>query len=166
MVYTRQLTHSRRPILNEGKHPHPLPVCLSKRIKNYIHRIERFNWDKQEAVTRWREYINTVINYIEQPSVAFDYAGRAWCTHYCTMFNYDLGYNIGYKIMVDNYDEAFVFVFKMNLQPENFGLLIPQTKKKHSSQKIYTVTEPKLRHIIKEAVRQILIQLNTHPVAA
>lgn len=140
-------------ILNEDNQPLPLPVIFSRKIKDKISAIKAYNQGKSNALSQWYQYLNDIVSYIEKRSIAFNYSGISSLLPNRTNYNNDMGYGIGYKIMINENDCAFVYIFMVNLNPESFGLKVPPTLKENKSIRL---TESQLRKIIRETLLKAL----------
>ena len=147
--------------LNEDKLPPRLYVRFSNAINTQIISINTHNQDNIEELLQWRDYLNTIKNYISNPIIAWDYTGRY--QHYPNGATYirDFGFNVGFTIKTSNRTHnSYVYVFKVNLKPEEFGLKVPpilNENKQHPSDKIiYRMKESQLRRIIQESIKQVL----------
>lgn len=112
--------------LTEDIKPQPLAVTLSSQINNKIAEIGEYNRDNVEAREKWHDYLDGIKNYLSNPSIAFDYANRNIRFPNGAYFIRDFDYDVGYAIKYFN-SKAYVYIFKMNLKPAEFGLRVPPT---------------------------------------
>ena len=107
----------------------------------------------------WHDYLNGIMNYISNPAIAWDNTNRY--IHFPNGATYikDFDFNVGFTIRT-NCNKSYVYVFTINLKPEEFGLKVPpilNENKQHTSDKIiYRIKESQLRRIIKESIKQVL----------
>lgn len=147
--------------IDEEKLPTKLLVTFSNKISLYIDAIDDYNKNNIEALTQWYEYIDTIKSYISNPVIAWDNMWRYQHYPNGTTYIRDFGFNVGFTIKTSNRTHHnYVYVFKVNLKPEEFGLKVPpilNENKQHTSDKIiYRIKESQLRRIIQESIKQIL----------
>lgn len=51
-------------------------VIFSKNIRTEINVIHTYNQNNNKALSQWYEYIEGIVNYISNPSIAWDYANQ------------------------------------------------------------------------------------------
>ena len=94
-----------------------------------------------------------MIDYLSNPVIAWDYVGRHTQFPNGAKFIRDFNYNIGYTIKTnDTSNRTYVYVFMLNLNPEEFGLKVPPTLKENK----IVLTESNLRKIISETLKRLL----------
>lgn len=141
----------KRSRINEDTLPPQLPVILSDRISQQIDKIGEYNKNNKEALEQWLGYIDSVVNYVSNPAIAWDYNNRHIRFPNGTRFIRDFDYNVGYSIKTNGY--VYVYIYKMNLMLEEFGLISPQSlEENHAS---ICITESQLRHIIRETLTRL-----------
>lgn len=140
----------KRSLVKEDKLPSKLIVRFSSKIAKEINAIDSFNHNNLDALYQWREYLDGIKRYISNPVIAWDYTNRYSRFPNGAVFIEDFGYNIGYSIKNDNItNQPYVYVFMMNLNPEEFGLKVPLTLKENKRIKL---TESQLRSIIRKTI--------------
>lgn len=147
--------------LKEDRLPSKLPVVLSKNINTQITAIESYNHNNVDGLSQLHEYLNVLRNYISNPSIAMDYANRYHCTKNGAIYMSELGFNVLFMVMTNNRtQQAYVYIIKLKLNPEEFGLKVPPTlneNKQHTSTKIvYRMKESQLRRLIQESIKKVL----------
>ena len=145
--------------LYEDKLPSKLLVIFSKNIKNEIDIIDKYNQNNHEGLLQLHDYLDGIRNYISNPVIAWDYTNR--CQHFPngTRLLRDFDYNVGYTIKTNNQtQQAYVYIFMVNLKPEEFDLKVPPTltENRQHLHHIYRINESQLRNIIKESIKKIL----------
>lgn len=141
-----------------------LKVIFSSKIIHDIYSIRTINQNNLEGLSQWYEYIDRIKKWLSNPSIAWDYANRFTKFPNGARYISDINYNIGYTVKTNQYG-AYVYVFMINLNLEEFGLLkeniiqnvhnIMKTKKK-----VIKLTESDLHNMIAEGVRQALNELD------
>ena len=145
--------------INEDKLPPKLPVIFSKKITNEIDVIGYYNRNSDDKLSMWHDYLNGIMNYISNPAIAWDNTNRY--IHFPNGATYikDFDFNVGFTIRT-NCNKSYVYVFTINLKPEEFGLKVPpilNENKQHTSDKIiYRIKESQLRRIIRESIKKVL----------
>ena len=116
--------------LFEDKKPQQLIVVLSPELLDIIDSIEKHNKDNTEGLTQWFEYIDTIENYISNPVIAWDYKNKYKHNSKNITHLEDLEFDVYYTIKTDkNTGKNYVYIFKLNLKPDEFGLDIPSDLK-------------------------------------
>lgn len=149
--------------LNEDRLPSKLTVLFSQKIRREIESIEIQNQNNIDGLYKWRDYLNGITNYLSNPVIAFDYTNRYSRFPNGAIYNRDFDYNVGYVIKTNNStNQLFVYVFMVNLKPDEFGLKVPSNIKENKqyntnrvNQTIY-LKESELKQMIEESVRNIL----------
>lgn len=179
--------------LYEDTKPSKLYVVFSAKIQNTVNAIYQYNRDHSEELENWREYIEDISNYISHRSIAFDYSKRHTRFPNGAYYIRDLNCNVGYSLKTNRLDQVYVYVFKMDLMPEKFGLKVPpinedrntlysltsslnescgyadtyrytQTHRKPMKQEI-RVSESQFHAIIAEGVKSVLSELDWRTTA-
>ena len=153
--------------LREDKLPTPLPVILSPTINYEINEIEYLNWRKTDEIHKWHDYLDRVLRYISNPSIAWDYAGRYRHLPNGETYINEIGYDVGF-IIEANDTQTYVNVFRLALNAEEYGLQMStnEGRKYNNTHKQYDImnnkktkirlTESQLHNIIKESVKNLL----------
>jgi len=149
--------------LNEDRLPSKLTVLFSQKIRREIESIEIQNQNNIDGLYKWRDYLNGITNYLSNPVIAFDYTNRYSRFPNGAIYNRDFDYNVGYVVKTNNStNQLFVYVFMINLKPDEFGLKVPSNIKENKqyntnrvNQTIY-LKESELKQMIEESVRNIL----------
>ena len=82
----------------------------------------------REGISQWRDYLNGLKNYISNPVIAWDYANRYHRTKKGAIYLNELGYNAIFMVLTNNQtQQAYVYLFWIDLKPEEFGLKVPPT---------------------------------------
>ena len=110
--------------LYEDKLPSKLPIVFSSKIRKTMEAIYDFNQDKSNNLFQWYSYIDDVQSYISNRVIAWDYSNRHIRFPNGAFYIRDFNYNVGYTIKESN-DYTYVYVFMLNLKPEEFGLKVP-----------------------------------------
>lgn len=115
--------------LKEDKRLAKLPVVFSPEISQNIEDIHRRNYDNQEALTEWDNYIDGVIGYISNPVIAWDNTGRFSHRPNGETYISEGDIEVGFTIKVDNTtNRSYIYVFRINFHSENYGLRESATK--------------------------------------
>ena len=141
-------------LLKEDKLPPKLPVRLSTNVYRQIDVIDNYNQKNATGINQWYHYIDTIIGHISNPAIAWDYAGIL--THFPNgaISMTDFNSNVGFIVRTNNLtNQAYVYVFKMDLKPEEFGLKVPPTLKENKN---IILTESQLRNIIRRTILDVL----------
>ena len=151
----------KRHRLYEDKLPTKLPIVLSPKLVNEMDVIYDYNQDNHNDLYQWYSYIDNVQNCVSNRVIAWDYNCKHIRFPNGTFFIRDFGYNVGYTIKTNKQNQTYVYVFMMNLKPEEFGLKVP-TKLGENKQicklpKRICLTESQLKYIIKETIIRILL---------
>lgn len=135
--------------LNEDKLPTKLAVRLSYKIYKEINTIDSYNQNNVVALSQWYDYLDGIKSYISNPVIAWDYTNRFSRFPNGARFIMDFDCNVGYIIKTNNTtNQPYVYVFMINLKPEEFGLRIPPNVNENRH----------IDKIITEVINQYLIQ--------
>lgn len=116
--------------LNEDKKPTKLPIIFSPEIIEKMELIANHNKDKKEELAEWYNDIEGIKSYISNPSIAWDYNGKCKRNQNGELFIKELGHEVLYSIKTDkNTDKNYVYILKLNVKPDEFGLDIPSDLK-------------------------------------
>lgn len=116
--------------LYEDKKPLKIPVIFSPEIIEKMELIANHNRDKKEELTEWYNDIEGVKSYISNPTIAWDYRGKCRRSLNGELHLKELGHEVLYSIKTDkNTDKNYVYILKLNLKPDEFGLDIPSDLK-------------------------------------
>ena len=141
--------------IKEDKLPQNLSVRFSAAINERIKTIANFNRYNTEAMFQWYNYLDGIKRYLSKRTIAWDNMGRYTRWPNGTRFISDLGYNVGYSILNDKItNKDFVYIFKVNLAPEEYGLKLPPTL--NENKKIIPLTESHIRQMVRETLRRYL----------
>ena len=152
----------KRRLIKEDNLSSNLPVHFSSKITKEINAISVYNQNNIEGISQWSDYLDGVRSYMSKSVIAWDYTNRYPRLRNGGRFIKDFDYNVGYTIINDNTTGLpFVFVFMMNLKPEEFGLKVPQplgeSYKNKPSKRVYRLTESQLHTIIGEVIKEFLL---------
>ena len=116
--------------INEDKKPQKLDVTYSTEIAEKILQISEYNKNKKEELAEWYNDIEGLRSYISNPSIAWDYNGKCKQTTNGALHLKELGHEVSYSIKTDkNTGKNYVYIFKLDLKPDEFGLDIPSDLK-------------------------------------
>ena len=127
-----------------------LSVRFSPDITYRIESVNSQNYDKQEALSQWNDYIDWILRYLSNPVIAWDNMNRFHHTSNGETFIEELGMDVGFIIETDNNANQYVYVFYLDLKTDDYGL--NESIKKKS----IILTEIELRKIIFESIRKVL----------
>lgn len=150
--------------IKEDTLPKKLSVIFSKEITSNIDTIYEYNLSNNAALSQWYDYIEGIKRYISNPSIAWDYANQH--LKYPNGTRFVRNFNIGYTVKTNDYG-AYVYIFQMDLKPQEFGLKVPPTIKENkqesnrtnimkTNKNVVRLTESNLRNIIAESVKRVL----------
>lgn len=140
--------------LKEDKRLTKLPVVFSPEISQSIDNVYRRNYDSQEALTEWKNYIDGIIGYISNPVIAWDYVGRYPHFPNGAIYVSDFGYNAAFIVKTNfKANQPYVYLFKLNLNLEAFGLKTPPLKEEN----LISVTKSDFKNMVLESVGKILL---------
>lgn len=147
--------------LMEEKPLPKLPVVFSSEINNKIDLIADYNQNNLTALSEWHDYIDVLKSYISNQKIAWDNANRY--THYPNgaVHLVELGYDVTYIVSIDEIrDINYVYVFKMDLKPQDFGLEIPPITEglKEKPTKI-RLTEAQFKRMLTECITKIINEI-------
>lgn len=93
--------------------------------------------------------------YLSNPVLAWDYTNRYSRFPNGGRFIREFDYNIGYIIKTNNItQQSYVYVFMVNLNPQEYGLKLPPTL--NENKKIIPITECHIKHIVRETLKRYL----------
>ena len=124
--------------LFEDRLPSRFWVRFSSEIIKEIDAIDTNNQRNIEGLSQWYNYLDGIKSYLSNPAIAFDYANRYSKFPNGAIFNRDFNYNVAYVVKTDKHNQPYVYVFKVNLNPEEFGLNVPSTANE-SQQRMETI---------------------------
>lgn len=134
-------------------------VIFSKNIRTEINVIHTYNQNNNKALSQWYEYIEGIVNYISNPSIAWDYANQHTVYKNGTRFMSTFNYNVGYSIKTNAYG-AYVYIFQVNLNPQAFGLKVPPSLKENKcSYTTIRLTESQFKRLLTECVTKIINEI-------
>jgi hypothetical protein len=151
--------------LKEDRLPSKLPVIFSAKIRKDIESIEVYNRNNIDGIYQWRDYLNGLISYISNPTIAWDNTGRYQHFPNGATFIRDFDFNVGCTVKTNSTtNQSFVFVFRVNLKPEEFGLKVPAKLKENKQigiplQKVYRLNESDLCKIVRNVIREVAASL-------
>lgn len=149
--------------LREDRLSKKLFVRFSSKIIKEIEIIEAYNQTNIEGLSQWYDYLEGMKSYLSNPVIAWDYTNRFSRFPNGARFIRDFDYNVGYAVKSnDTTNHPYVFVFMINLKPQEFGLKVPSNVKESKqhitngmNQTIY-LKESELKQMIEETVRNVL----------
>lgn len=114
--------------VNEDKLPQKLLVITSPKISKQIQVIDGYNQNNIDALYQWNEYIEGVKSYISNPVIAWDYNNKYPHFPNGAVHLRDFGYDVAFIVKTNqNTNKNYVYVFKIDLKPQEFGLKVPPT---------------------------------------
>ena len=140
-------------MFNEESIPSRLIVGFSKEITNRIESIYKYN-QGNEALVQWSEYLETIRKYISNPSIAFDYKHSSIHFRNGAILLKDFGCDAIYYIKTNNTHPPYVYIFKINLKTDEYGLKVPPTLQENKN--VIHLTESHIRSMIRETLRRYL----------
>ena len=129
-----------------------LPIYFSREMNDEIETIKAYNKKNVLAIQRWQEYLKSMKSYISSPTIAWDNMGRypKPRNNYRVKYINDFDYNVGLIIKTNvATNQTYVVIFKANLNPEGFGLIVPPSMNENRH----------IDNIITEVINQYLKQL-------
>lgn len=108
----------------EDKLPPKIPVVGSSKVKAEILKIENYNQNNRESLSRWFQYIHNLESYISNPVIAWDYTGKYQHRNGTTIVK-ELGYNVQFKINTDKSNKNFIEIINLDYNLKEFGLDVP-----------------------------------------
>lgn len=143
-----------RNALKEDKRPQNLYVIFSKEIMRLLENVYAYNQNNINALSQLSDYLDGLRNYISNPVIAWDYTNKYSRYPNGTIYMNDFGYNVGYSIITDKATGLpCVYVFKINLNLEAFGLKMPPLKEEN----LISVTKSDFKNMVLESVGKILL---------
>lgn len=140
--------------IKEDKRLPKLSVRFSQEITSGIESVNARNYDNQEALSEWNDYIDGIIRYISNPVIAWDNMNRFHHTSNRETFIDEMGMDVGFIIETDSTDNQYVYVFYLDLKTEDYGLY------ESVRMKSVVLTELDLRMMVRECVCRILNESN------
>lgn len=116
--------------LYEDKRPKKLFVAFAPKISKEIELIDEYNYNKGniEAISQWHDYIDGLIDYISTPIIALDYTNKYHHFPNGAIYLKELDYDVAFFTSPHKVTNKFyVYIFKVNLKPDKFGLKIPES---------------------------------------
>ena len=134
----------RQCLVSEDKLPKKLLVITSPEISKQIEMIDNYNQNNIDALSQWNEYIEGLKSYISNRSIAFDYANRFTKFPNGAIHLMDLGYDVTFIVRTNRRtNRSYVYVFMLNLKPEEFGLRVPPKRNSQSQ-----VNSPTINNVV------------------
>ena len=145
--------------LNEENLPPKLPVSFSAEIRNNINLIKDYNQNNRDALYQWGDYIDNLKNYISNRKIAWDYANRYVHFPNGAVHLVELGYDVTFIVSFDRTRNVnYVYVFKLDLKLEEFGLKIPPTLNENKKKTI-RLTETEFKQMLVECITKIINEI-------
>ena len=136
----------KRSWLKEDKLPSKLIVNFSSKINGYIKDVSDLNQNNVEALSQWSDYIEGIKSYLSNPVIAWDNMNRYPRLRNGGRVIKDFDYNAGYTILADYVTgQPFVYVFMLNLKPEEFGLQVPTNRTEAIERAVLPILEFHMR---------------------
>ena len=141
--------------LKEDKRPQNLYVMFSKEIMRLLENVYAYNQNNINALSQLSDYLDGLRNYISNPVIAWDYTNKYSRYPNGTIYMNDFDYNVGYSIITDKATGLpCVYVFKLNLDLEAFGLKMPPLKE----ESLFSVTKSDIKNMVMESVCRIILK--------
>ena len=113
-------------LVSEDKLPQKLSVITSPKISKQIEVIDNYNQNNIDALSQWNEYIEGLKSYISNRSIAWDYNNKYPRFPNGAIHLEELGYDVTFIVKTSHItNRSYVYVFMLNLKPEEFGLKVP-----------------------------------------
>lgn len=135
--------------LNEDKLPPKLQVIFSSKIIKKMDFIENFNQDNIDALSQWYYYIEGVKSYISNPSIAWDYTNRYSHFPNGAIHLKELNYDV---MFIVKKNRNYVYVFKIDLKPQEFGLKVPPTLEENRESIISRIITETINNYLKKNI--------------
>lgn len=150
---------SRKLSINEDILPQKIPLIYSARIRRKIKDVMDANQNNREGLSKWKEYVDGITDYVSNRSIAFDYRNAYPHFQNGATFINDFGYNVGFNFIEDSTTgQLMIFVFMVNLNLEEFGLKEPQNEQNNNMEKLihmerkHQINEARLKRIVSESI--------------
>lgn len=142
--------------LCEDKQLPKLSVIISAKLLKKIYAIDEYNQDNIEALFEWYDYLEFIKDYVSNSTIAWDNMDRyPMFNKNCKFINDIEDCKVGYSIIIDKYSgKPCVFIFMMNLKPQEYGLKIPPILSNNES--VCRITQSDICHIVESVVREYL----------
>ena len=138
--------------------PPKLPLSFSSKIKNQINLIKDYNQDNPDALSQWYDYIDNLKSYISNRKIAWDYANRYVHFPNGAVHLVELGYDATFIVSTDKTRNInYVYVFRVDLKPQDFGLKIPPTTE--HKKRILKLTESQFKEYLVEKIEKVLFEI-------
>lgn len=112
--------------LNEGNMSQNFYVVLSPDIIKEMNAIYAYNQNNPKSLYQWYSYVEEVTNHISNRSIAWNYGNRLKQERNGAITLNDFDYNVTYAVKISKRTHrAYVYVYKIDLKIENFGLKNP-----------------------------------------
>ncbi len=112
--------------LNEGNQSSKFYVVLSPTIQNEMDAVFTHNQNNKKGLYQWYSYIEDVTNHISNRSIAWNYTNGLIQKRNGAITLNDFDYNVTYAVKISKRTHrAYVYVYKINLKIEDFGLKNP-----------------------------------------
>ena len=119
--------------LNEDNLSPKLPISFSAKISKQINAIYACNQDNTDALCQWDEYIEGLKSYISNRSIAWDYNNKYSHFPNGAIHLEELRYDVTFIVKTNRRtNRNYVYVFRLNLKPEEFGLKVPPKRNSQS----------------------------------
>ena len=147
--------------IDEDKLPPRFTVVLSTNVSQNIRTIYEYNQNNLEALSQWYEFMSDMWLYISNRAIALDYANRYSHLSDGTIHMNELGYDIVFYVGYNSAkDKSYVYVSKVKLNPQSFGLEVPpglvESKHNHS---VIRLTEAQFKRMLTECITKIINEI-------
>jgi len=141
----------------EDKLPPKLPIYFSIEINDEIESVKSVNLGNARQLSEWKEYLLRALDYVSNPSIAWDYACRYKQLPNGSIRLKEVGYNIEYVIISDD-NSCQICISKMDLKLEEYGLEPPDLAENHSQTQHgnMIISQSDICRIVESAVRKYL----------
>lgn len=141
--------------LYEDRLPSKLLVRFSYDISKKINTIDSYNQNNIGAVSQWYDYLDGIKSYLSNPVIAWDYTNRFSQFPNGARFIRDFDYNVGYTIKTNNTtNQPYVYVFMVNLKPEEFGLEVPSNVSENVQRHISRIVSESINNLVREIIEE------------
>lgn len=100
-----------------------LPVVYTPEIIYRIEYIKSRNQFNTEGLSQWIDYLDWIVRFISNSSIAFDYTGQFKSDRYGNVYFNSFGYNLVFRLKKDEETtQLYVAIVDIDLNIEEFGL--------------------------------------------
>lgn len=134
-----------------------LEVRFSSKILKNINTIESINQGNRKGLSEWYKYIQWLTEYLSKFSVVLDYGNNHIKLPNNARFIRDIN---AYYIIQNNSYKTWVYVFKIDLKPQDYGLKVPQSLGEFKClPKTIRLTESQFKRMLTECITKIINEI-------